>query len=151
MGENKTLNFEMNQTSAPLLYHISLLNDQKQDINLNLSGKTAEVIDDLPYEKTKAQRILAKTIATNTDQQQIGKYTIAPSASATTFPINNTKTIPVSTLDHFITKSSCSLLLLSICVHLCRLLPNLVTYQIHRFNQLMNHLPKLLIVLVINH
>ena len=73
MGENKTFNFELKHPAAPFCTIHSLPSDPKQEINSNLSGKIAEFINDLPYEKTKAQRILAKTIPTNTDHQHIGK------------------------------------------------------------------------------
>ena len=65
MGENQAFHFELEQTGARLLYHSSLPSDPKRDINIKISGQTAEFITDLPYEKTKAQRILAKPIPTD--------------------------------------------------------------------------------------
>ena len=62
MGENKTFHFELEQTSACLLYPSALPSDPKHEITTELSARTAQFITDLPYEKAKAQRILAKTI-----------------------------------------------------------------------------------------
>ncbi len=76
MGENKTLNFELNQAAACFLYQSPLLSDPKQEINIKLSSKTAEFTNDLPYEKTKAQRILAKTIPTSTSHPHLVINTI---------------------------------------------------------------------------
>jgi len=102
MGENKILNFELNHAVAPLLYHSPLPNDPKQEINIRLSGRTAEFINDLPYEKTKVQRILAKTMATNTGHQHMERDTIGITSSSTTLPISNTETISVSKIVSFI-------------------------------------------------
>jgi len=96
MGENKTLNFELYHAAACFLYHSPLPNDPKQEINISLNGKTAEFINDIPYEKTKAQRILAKTISTNTGHQHIEGDTIGTSSSSLTLNISNAETISVS-------------------------------------------------------
>ncbi len=95
MGENNTLSFELNHAAAFVLYYPLLPNDPQRDINISLSGKTAEIINDLPYEKTKAQRILAKTISTNTGHPHIGRDTIGTSSSLTTLPMSNSEPIPV--------------------------------------------------------
>ena len=69
MRENNTFNFDLNHPAALLFYHSSLLHDPKREIKLSLIGKTPEFINDVPYEKTKAQRILAKTMPTSSSHQ----------------------------------------------------------------------------------
>jgi hypothetical protein len=90
MGDNNTLNFDLNHPASLLLYHPSLPSDLQRDINSSISGKTAEFLIDPPYEKTKAQRLLAKTTPTSTNNQPIEGDTIS-----------NAKTIPVSTIIPF--------------------------------------------------
>jgi len=96
MGENKILNFELNHAVAPLLYYSSLLSDPKQEISTSLSGKTAEFVNDLPYEKTKAQRILAKAIPTSTSHSHLGGDANGTRTSSTKLPISNPQPISVS-------------------------------------------------------
>ncbi len=101
MGENQTLNFELNQSAACYLYHSPLLSDPKQEINIQLTGKTAEFINDLPYEKTKAQRILAKAIPTSTSHSHLGSDAHDIRSSPTKLPINDPQPISVSKIISF--------------------------------------------------
>ncbi len=98
MGENKTFNFEVDHDAALLFYHSPLSSDQKQEININLTGKTAEFVNDSQYEKTKAQRILAKTIPSSNIRQQIEGETIVTSSSSSNLIISDADTISVSTM-----------------------------------------------------
>lgn len=101
MRDNNILTFEMNHDVAPLLYHIPSPLLSTKEVNMNIISKTADFINDLPYEKTKAQRILAKTMATNIGHQQTEKEAITTSISSTILPVSNRETIPVSIVYHF--------------------------------------------------
>jgi hypothetical protein len=96
MGENKTLNFDLNQAAACYLYHSPLPSDPNQEINTQITGKIAEFINDLPYEKTKAQRILAKAIPTSTSHSHLGGDANGTRTSSTKLPISNPQPISVS-------------------------------------------------------
>ncbi len=94
MGENKTFNFEVDHDAAVLFYHPPLSSDQ----NISLTGKTAEFVNDPQYEKTKAQRVLAKTIPSSTIRQQIEGETIGTSSSSSNLILSDAETISVSTM-----------------------------------------------------
>ena len=102
MAENNTLTFEQDHPGATILYHPSLPTNPEREINSNLNGEVAEFINDPPYEKTKAQRILAKTAPASTAGQYTEEVTIGTSSSLSTLTGSNTDTIPVSTLTGFI-------------------------------------------------
>jgi hypothetical protein len=89
MGENKTINFELDQAAACYLYHVPFPSDPKQEVNIQLTGQKAEFINDLPYEKIKAQRILAKAIPTSTSHSHLGDDANDIRSSLTKLPINN--------------------------------------------------------------
>lgn len=88
MGENKMLHFELEQKGARLLYQPALPNDPKREINIQLSGQTAQLTTDPPYERTKAQRVLAKTIATDVNRASLPEN--ATDSSPTTVDVGKT-------------------------------------------------------------
>ena len=102
MGGNQTFSFELNQDAACLLYQPLLVIDSKPDINIRLSGKTAEFDKEPSYEKSKAQRILAKKMATSTGDPHHEKDPITNTASSTTLPTVNEETVAVSQIIFFI-------------------------------------------------
>jgi hypothetical protein len=94
--ENKALHFEFSYNTAVLLYNSPLLTDPTRDVNTLLIDKTVEFINSPQYEKTKAQRVLAKPLSSNTTRPQIEGHTIETSSSSTNLAIKNAETILVS-------------------------------------------------------
>ena len=73
MGRNNTISFEINQISACLQYHSLSPINPEQEIKTQLTGEISKIDLDIPFEKTKAQRLLAKTLEKNTSESQINK------------------------------------------------------------------------------
>ncbi|CAF1322126.1 unnamed protein product [Adineta steineri] len=93
VGDNKTINFELEHDAALLLYSPLLPNDPEQEVHMILNGKISEFISDSQYEKTKAQRVLAKAIPTNSIRQQIDRDTIVTNSSLSNLIVNNEEII----------------------------------------------------------
>ena len=110
MEENKTFNFQLTHDTAVLLYNSPLSSDPKRDINTFLIDQTAQFVNDPQYEKTKAQRVLAKTLASNILRQQTERNTIDASSSLSNLILSTAETIPVSTVGLSITLRKTQLL-----------------------------------------
>lgn len=86
------LNFTAEQRAALLLYSAPTIDKYEQDVHISLIGKIPEYMNHPPYEKTKAQRILAKGIPSSNVHQQTENNTITSnSSSSSNRVINNTE------------------------------------------------------------